>query len=967
MTTRTGPQARSIIVAVVLGQVAPSLSTARLITDQVTSTGRTFSTSIIQREVIHAQGHRGSNQNSAALRSDMGLTSCHPVAVTILERCTAAMRDRMVRRPQARPPDRRAHARTAPQGDPVPGTNLTREEAATRAALVTVDRHDVELDVTTGPETFSTRSTVHFPAPSPAPRPSSTSSAAPSSRSPSTAPTSTRPSDYADSRVRLPGPGRRERRASSSPTGRYMNTGEGLHRFVDPVDDEVYLYTQFEVPDSRRMFAVFEQPDLKASFTLHGDRAGALGGRVQLPHPAARARPARAPATLGVRAHPRDLVLHHRAHRRPVRVVRDEVTQPRAARCPLGVFCRKSLMQYLDADNIFELTRQGFEFFEAQFDCPYPFEKYDQLFVPEFNAGAMENAGAVTILEGYVFRCKVTEAQVERRAITVLHELAHMWFGDLVTMRWWNDLWLNESFAEWVSHLPGREHRVRPRLDHLRLRGEVLGLPPGPAAHHAPDLRRDQRPPGRRGELRRHHLRQGRLGAPAARRLGRPEPFCPGCARTSQARLGQHRARRPARRTRGHRGRDLRAGPSSGWRPPASTRCARRSRSTTGAGSPPSPSCRPAPPGATTLRPHRLAIGSLQLRDGALERTHRVELDVDGERTEVPELVGRAQPDLVLLNDDDLAYAKIRLDERSLATALAHPRGFTTSLPHSLVLASPWDMTRDAEMGARYFVDVVLDTLPGESDSTLLRTLISQLQTAVHTYSAPEHRAALTSSTRDRLWALARSAEPGSDAQLQLVSATAALTGTDASGDTAHLRALLDGTEVLDGLTVDFEMRWTLLTALVAAGARRCRRDRRRALSRGHRHRARAGRPGPSRAPDPRGQGARLGSGRRGQRAAQRHRRVGGAGLHPPGHLARPAATVRRALPRDARHRREPRFARHGRVGRPGLLPPPHRRRRPARPHPGVAGRQPARPGGPAPAGRGEPRPGGAGPGGPGA
>ena len=191
-------------------------------------------------------------------------------------------------------------------------------------------------------------------------------------------------------------------------------------------------------------------------------------------------------------------------------------------------------------------------------------------------------------------------------------------------------------------------------------------------------------------------------------------------------------------------------------------------------------------PGFETLRPHTLAIGLYAVRDGVLERTDRLELDVDGERTEVPELVGREQPDLLLVNDDDLAYAKIRLDERSLATALSHPRGFTSSLPRSLVLASLWDMTRDAEMGARHFVDVVLETLPGESDSTLLRTLVAQLQTAVHSYSAPEHRDALRASTRDRLWEVARSAEPGSDAQLQLVSAAAALT---AAGDDTHAAA----------------------------------------------------------------------------------------------------------------------------------------------------------------------------------
>ena len=332
-----------------------------------------------------------------------------------------------------------------------------------------------------------------------------------------------------------------------------MNTGEGLHRFVDPVDNEVYLYTQFEVPDSRRMFAVFEQPDLKASFTFtvtapsHWDVVS--NSPTPVPVETIPGDGRRRPLRLGVHAHAAALLLRHRADRRavPVGAQRGHVGG-RPQVIPLGVFARKSLMQYLDADNIFELTRQGFEFFEAQFGCPYPFEKYDQLFVPEFNAGAMENAGAVTILEGYVFRGKVTDAQVERRAITVLHELAHMWFGDLVTMRWWNDLWLNESFAEYMSHLAAVENT---EFDHAWTTFASV--------EKSWAYRQDQLPTthpifaeindlaGRRGELRRHHLRQGRLGAAPARRLGGPGAVHGRRARVlQQARLAEHRAQRPA-------------------------------------------------------------------------------------------------------------------------------------------------------------------------------------------------------------------------------------------------------------------------------------------------------------------------------------------------------------------------------------------------------------------------------------
>ncbi|MEO6411533.1 MAG: ERAP1-like C-terminal domain-containing protein [Pedococcus sp.] len=198
-------------------------------------------------------------------------------------------------------------------------------------------------------------------------------------------------------------------------------------------------------------------------------------------------------------------------------------------------------------------------------------------------------------------------------------------------------------------------------------------------------------------------------------------------------------------------------------------------------------------------------------------RTERLELDVDGESTDIPELIGRRVPDLVLVNDDDLAYAKIRLDQRSLGTALAHPRGFQDSLPRALVLGAAWDMTRDAEMGARDFVKLVLASLPGETDSTLLRTLLAQLSATLHLYVAPEHREQTTAETVAGLRDLATSAAPGSDAQLQLVGAFAAQQrGADHA---AYLRDLLDGTQVLDGLAVDTDMRWRLLISLAASGA----------------------------------------------------------------------------------------------------------------------------------------------------
>ncbi|MDQ1623942.1 MAG: aminopeptidase, partial [Actinomycetota bacterium] len=333
--------------------------------------------------------------------------------------------------------------------------NLTRAEARERAALIAVDSYEVSLDLTRGEKVFGSTTAVKFTA-----VPGSSTFIDAVTHAVHSVTLNGRqldPAEVSDGvRIQLP-----ELAADNEllvvADAPYMNTGEGLHRFVDPVDNEVYLYSQFEVPDSRRMFAVFEQPDLKASFTFtvtapsHWDVVS--NSPTPVPVETIPDTDGGARSIWEFAPTPRLSSYVTALIAGPYQSVRSEVTSADGRTIPLGLLARKSLMQYLDADNIFELTRQGFAFFEEQFDCPYPFEKYDQLFVPEFNAGAMENAGAVTIMEGYVFRGKVTDAQVERRAITVLHELAHMWFGDLVTMRWWNDLWLNESFATYISTL----------------------------------------------------------------------------------------------------------------------------------------------------------------------------------------------------------------------------------------------------------------------------------------------------------------------------------------------------------------------------------------------------------------------------------------------------------------------------------------------------------------------------------
>jgi aminopeptidase N len=602
-----------------------------------------------------------------------------------------------------------------------------------------------------------------------------------------------------------------------------MNTGEGLHRFVDPVDNEVYLYTQFEVPDSRRMFAVFEQPDLKATFafTVTAPSHWDVISNSPTPQPADAppAEDAGARSVWKFAATPRLSSYVTALIAGPYQSVRSEVTSSDGRVVPLGVFARKSLMQYLDAENIFQLTRQGFEFFEAQFGCPYPFEKYDQLFVPEFNAGAMENAGAVTILEGYVFRSKVTDAQIERRAITVLHELAHMWFGDLVTMRWWNDLWLNESFAEYMSHLAAVEAT-----------SFTSAWTTFASVEKSWAYRQDQLPTTHPIFAEINDLQDVEVnfdgityakGASVLRQLVAwvgPEQFMAGVREYFAKHSWQNtelsdllvELEKASGRDLDDWGRQwLETAGVNTLKPELEAGADGTLRSFTIVQS--------AVEEWPTIRPHRLAVGFYNLNStGKLERVHREELDVDGERTEVPALVGLPQPDLILVNDDDLAYAKVRLDPKSLDTATAHLKDFAQSLPRTLVWNSAWDAARDGETPARKYVELILANVAAETDSSVILVQLRQLATTLNFYVAEEHREATAVAAVDRLWDLASEVPGGSDAQLQFVKSFALLARSESQLD--RVAGLLDGSSVLDGLAVDQDLRWELVASLVAGG-----------------------------------------------------------------------------------------------------------------------------------------------------
>ncbi len=619
--------------------------------------------------------------------------------------------------------------------------NLTRDQAVERAALVTVGNYRIELDLTDGDgkpgeHTFRSVTTVEFEA----------------------LPGADTYIDIAADRVRSALLNGRDIDVSTydESTGipltslaesnvlvvdadfLYSNTGEGLHRFVDPVDDEVYLYSQFETADAKRMFACFDQPDLKATFEVtvtapahwevisNGATAGVDDAGAAKRHTYA--------ITPKMSTYLVALIAGPYARW-------DDTYGDEHGDIALGLFCRKSLAEFMDAERLFTETKQGFGFYHNNFGVPYAFGKYDQLFVPEFNAGAMENAGAVTFLEDYVFRSKVTRASYERRAETVLHEMAHMWFGDLVTMQWWDDLWLNESFATFASVLCQAESTEYTqawttfanvekswayRQDQLPSTHPVAADIPD---LHAVEVNFDGITYAKGASVLKQLVAYVGLESflSGLRDYFRDHAF--GNATFGDLLGALEKAS----------GRDL-----SGW--------GRQWLKTTGLNT-----LRPefdldadgnftrfaitqsgAQPGAGETRVHRLAVGIYDDdSSGKLVRTRREELDVEGDVTEVPALHGASRGKFILVNDDDLTYCSLRLDPDSLQTALTRIADIADPLPRTLAWSAAWEMTRDAELKARDFVALVIGGVHAESEVGVAQRLLLQAQTALGAYVDP--------------------------------------------------------------------------------------------------------------------------------------------------------------------------------------------------------------------------------------
>ena len=714
----------------------------------------------------------------------------------------------------------------------VPNENLSREEAAARSALLRVDSYDVELDLGSAADPaaagFRSRSTITFDCDEEG---ASTfldfihggvEAVVVNGKAYDPAETVT------GSRIMLHNLVAGTNIVSVEGTALYSRSGEGLHRFTDPADGATYLYTQYEPADARRVFANFEQPDLKAAFTFH------VTAPTNWEVASNGLEAARTPLGDGTLS---------RWDFSPTKRISTYITTVLAGPyfkaedtwstslpngdelvVPLGAYCRASLAEHFDADSIFDTTKRGLAYFHQLFAYPYPFGKYDQAFVPEYNLGAMENPGLVTFTEAYVFRTKATEAQYEARANTILHEMAHMWFGDLVTMRWWDDLWLKESFADymgalavdeatewtnsWISFANRRKawayvqdqlpttHPIVADIQNLEAAKQNFdGIT---YAKGASVLKQLVAYVGFEAfiDASRIYFARHAWGNTTLADLLDVLGAASGRDMSEWSRLWLQTAGVPVLSV------EAQTAPDGTY------------ASVTVLQDAPDPVS-----GEQMPRPHRVRLGSYDFtEDGWLERTGFVEIDVAGRRTPVPELAGQPVPALLLPNDGDLTYAKIRFDPASLATLLESLPRLRDPLARAICLSALWNSVRDGVLSARDYLRLVIRTAPSEPGAGVKQVLLDNARTAVERYAPAEIRAALREQLITAVADQLADAPEGSDSQL-ILARTAAALGRYTTSHNELLRGLLSGSVSYPGLTVDADLRWRLWQALAGTGS----------------------------------------------------------------------------------------------------------------------------------------------------
>ncbi|MDT0544389.1 MULTISPECIES: aminopeptidase N [Streptomyces] len=696
---------------------------------------------------------------------------------------------------------------------------LTRDEAQTRASLIEVHRYTIDLDLTRGDEIFGSTTTIRFTA-----RETDVDTFAelkPAALHRAVLDGQELPLDnaadvIAEGRLPLTGLAEGEHELRVETDMRYSRTGEGMHRFTDPADGETYLYTMCCMSDANDVFVGFDQPDLKAVFELHVTAppewtvlGNGIATRVGEPHEG-RWRLAPTP--------PISTYLFAVAAG-PYHSVRTE-----HAGLPFGLHVRRSLAPYLeaDADELFDITRRCFDRYHEIFDEPYPFDSYDQAFVPEFNAGAMENPGLVTFRDEFVYRSAVTDAERQTRAMVIAHEMAHMWFGDLVTMKWWDDIWLNESFAEYMGYQTLTETtRYTDTWADFGVRRKNWGYDADqrPSTHPvAPEP--EQVPDTAAARLNFDGISYAK-GASALRQLVAwlgERNFLDGI----NAHFARHRfgnatladfidslAEASGRDVHAWADRWLRTTGVDTLTPVITTNGGRWTAEIHHQGT-----------DESSPRPHRIAIGLYDHEPAAphklvLRDRVEAELNEGGGALTLPFTGPR--PDLLLLNDGDLTYAKIRLDPGSWKTVLRSLSGLPEALSRAVVWNAARDMVRDGELAPGAYLDAARAHLPHETDIAIVQGVLAFARNQIADRYLPAHRraaalATITATCRDLL----RRTEDGSGPGLRLA---AVRTFIHSATSAAELSDWLDGDTVPGGPALDPELRWQILGRLAVLGA----------------------------------------------------------------------------------------------------------------------------------------------------
>lgn len=712
--------------------------------------------------------------------------------------------------------------------------NLTQAEAEQRSRILDVHHYDIALDLTQGDKEFPSTTTVSFTV-------KEAGDTFIDLRAASVAEVLLDGVDITSTAVSLTSAGYDENQGlalrgltpgqhslSVTASCLYSHTGQGLHRFIDPEDQRVYLYTQCETADAKRIFACFDQPDLKATyaFTITAPKAWkvitnayaevtAVGDKaIHTSHVDYKLSTYLVALCAGDYHEVSDTwsgaLTHH---------PETPADQPTTLDIPMSIYCRKSLAPHLDADTLFRETKQGFTFYHENFGMAYPFHKYDQIFVPEFNMGAMENAGAVTFRDEYVFSSKVTAYRYERRCDTVLHEMAHMWFGDLVTMKWWGDLWLNESFATWAAAISQAE-----ATEYSTAWVTFANVEKSWAYHQ------DQLPST-------HPITADASDIETVEQNFDGITYAKGSSvlKQLQAFVGREAFLAGVRKHFANHafanatfddllkafeeasGRDLSQWADQWLKTTGINKLSPVFTVTDGVYSEFAVQQSGAAPGAGELRTHRIAVGLYSLVHGRVERTHRFEIDIDGAYTPVPDALGLEQADLILVNDDDLTYCLMQLDPHSLDFIIHNIDKISDPMARTLCWSAAWEMTRDGKMRARDFVTLVARGAQFETEIAVLERILSQAAKAVRSYvdtawADNTGHAMLANALLEGAY----NAQPGSDAQLAFVQALAKIRITkDAATEFA---AIVSGDSSLPGLTVDSDLRWWALTALIAHG-----------------------------------------------------------------------------------------------------------------------------------------------------